>query len=146
MIEPNPLWYEILPPLPAQDKAPPAPTQQRISDSQTKAEALHKKELEQHAARNDSSSLTASSSDAAFLQRVLTSGTLSDRLSALTLLAQASPVHNTKALESLRAMAQKKGKDESLKALRAIVDWWVGGGAPTRKLRYVAEAVALRTC
>lgn len=35
-------------------------------------------------------------------------------------------------------MSQKKGRDESLKALRSIVDWWTGGGAPDRKLKYVA--------
>lgn len=33
-------------------------------------------------------------------------------------------------------MASKKGgRGESLKALRAVVDWWVGGGCPDRKLR-----------
>lgn len=34
-------------------------------------------------------------------------------------------------------MASKKGREESLKALRAIVDWWVGGGGPDRKLKSV---------
>ena len=50
-------------------------------------------------------------------------------------MAQSSPIHNTKALESLKSMSQKKGREESSKALRAIVDWWVGGGAPDRKLK-----------
>ncbi|KAG9084675.1 hypothetical protein FRC06_003944 [Ceratobasidium sp. 370] len=37
-------------------------------------------------------------------------------------------------------MASKKGgRGESLKALRAIVDWWVGGGCPDRKLRYFRD-------
>ncbi|EKM74690.1 hypothetical protein AGABI1DRAFT_65411 [Agaricus bisporus var. burnettii JB137-S8] len=31
------------------------------------------------------------------------------------------------------------GRDESLKSLRCIVDWWVGGGAPDRKLRYFRD-------
>ena len=66
---------------------------------------------------------------------------MSDRLSALTLMVQKSPLHNGKALESLLGMAErgkgKGGREESLKALRCIVDWWVGGGAPDRKLRYV---------
>ena len=53
-------------------------------------------------------------------------------------MAQSSPLHNTRALEMLKGMAQKKGREESLKALRAIVDWWVGGAAPDRKLKYVA--------
>jgi ribosome biogenesis protein MAK21 len=57
----------------------------------------------------------------------------------LTLLVQASPLHNTKALDILKNMTGKRGggRDESLKALRCIVDWWVGGGAPDRKLKCV---------
>ncbi|KAF9447072.1 CBF-domain-containing protein [Macrolepiota fuliginosa MF-IS2] len=31
------------------------------------------------------------------------------------------------------------GRDESLKALRCVVDWWVGGGAPNRKLKYFRD-------
>jgi len=50
---------------------------------------------------------------------------------------QSSPVHNTKALDTLKNMAGKAGggRNESLKALRCIVDWWVGGGIPDRKLK-----------
>jgi hypothetical protein len=29
------------------------------------------------------------------------------------------------------------GRADRLKAARAIMDWWVGGGAPNRKLRCV---------
>lgn len=72
---------------------------------------------------------------------MLTSGTLSDRLSALTLMAQSSPVHNTRALETLRGMGQKKGREESLKALRAICDWCVGGGVPDKKLKSVESLI-----
>ena len=57
----------------------------------------------------------------------------------MTLLVQSSPLHNIKALETLKGVAErgkgKGGREESLKALRCIVDWWVGGGAPNRKLR-----------
>jgi ribosome biogenesis protein MAK21 len=46
-----------------------------------------------------------------------------------------------RALETLKGMAAKRGgagagKAEGVKALRAMVDWWVGGGGPGRKLRY----------
>ncbi|KAG8911303.1 hypothetical protein FRC00_006735 [Tulasnella sp. 408] len=54
-------------------------------------------------------------------------------------MAQASPLHNQRALESLKAMAGKKGRQESLKALRALVDLWVGGASPERKLKYLAD-------
>ncbi|KAL6303673.1 CBF/Mak21 family-domain-containing protein, partial [Sparassis latifolia] len=86
---------------------------------------------------------TTSTGDAHFMQNILARGTLSDRLSALTLLVQASPVHNAKALETLRGLAErgrgKGGREEGLKAVRCVVDWWVGGGAPGRKLRYFRD-------
>jgi len=93
--------------------------------------------LAQEVARYESRNSASSRADAQFLSRVMTGGTLSDRLSALTLLAQESPAHNTNALEQLRGLAKKKSRDQSLKAARAIVDWWIGGGAPERKLKYV---------
>lgn len=113
-------------------------TNDEISKLDSRGEALFKKEQDAYASMDYTNALTASSSDKVFLQQILTSGTLSDRLSALTLMAQSSPLHNTKALESLKSMSQKKSRDESLKALRAIVDWWIGGGAPDRKLKYVS--------
>ncbi|KIJ40346.1 hypothetical protein M422DRAFT_174030 [Sphaerobolus stellatus SS14] len=100
------------------------------------AEALLEQEVKAYSA---SSAHTTSAGDARFLTRVLQSGTLSDRLSALTLMVQGSPVHNTRALDGLKTMASKKGREESLKALRAIVDWWNGGGAPDRKLKYFRD-------
>ena len=86
---------------------------------------------------------TTSASDQQFVSNILASGTLSDKLSALTLLAQSSPIHNVRALESLKTMAAKKAREESLKALRAIIDWWVGGGAPDRKLKQVHSCYIL---
>ena len=130
IIEPTPEWYNALPPL----KASPSTSisESQLSEKLSKANSLLAQDVERY---SSSSSHTSSTSDAQFLSRVLSSGTLSDRLSALTLMVQASPIHNARALESLKAMASKKGRDESLKALRAIVDWWVGGGAPDRKLK-----------
>ena len=91
-----------------------------------------------------SSTATSTKSEFAFLQKILQSGTLSDRLSALTLLVQSSPLHNTKALDALKSLAErgrgKGGREESLKALRCVVDWWVGGGVPDRKLKCVCFA------
>jgi len=110
------------------------PTELELSSARKKAEALH-------AALPPPAS--TSKSDEQFIANVLASGTLSDRLSALTLLAQSSPIHNTRALESLRAMAGKKGREVSLKALRAIVDWWVGGGGPDRKLKCVVHVARM---
>ena len=80
---------------------------------------------------------------------------MSDRLSALTLMVQGAPLHNVRALEALKDLTEKgrggvsasqdgekgkgkaTGREDRLKAARAIMDWWVGGGAPNRKLRCV---------
>ncbi|TDL17071.1 CBF-domain-containing protein [Rickenella mellea] len=132
VVEPTAQWYGLPEPLPPINLTSATVTSEALSSFSSRASSLHTSDTLLH---NSSNASTSSAADAAFLSRVLSSGTLSDRLSALTLLAQASPVHNTKALESLRSLAQKKGRDESLKALRAVVDWWVGGGAPDRKLK-----------
>ena len=132
--DPSSAWFSIVDPLsPKPDLSKPSTTQ--LSSLAERAASLLSADAEQYA----SSSASQSASDAHFIKTVLASGTLSDRLSALTLLVQASPLHNTAALESLRSMAQrgraKGGRDEGLKAVRCVVDWWVGGGGPGRKLK-----------
>ena len=135
IFSPTPQWYSAIPPLPATTNLPmPTPTQ--TSSLLSKATSLHTTDTQNYTASGVS---TGSASDSQFLQKVLQSGTLSDRLSAMTLLVQGNPVHNVRSLESLKNMAErgkgKGGREESLKALRCIVDWWAGGGAPDRKLK-----------
>ncbi|KAF8581187.1 CBF-domain-containing protein [Ramaria rubella] len=135
VVPPTSQWYLAVPALTSTSSLP-TPSPEYLSAKLIRAASL----LAQDAtAYTESSAHTTSSADARFLTRVLTSGTLSDRLSALTLMVQGSPMHNERALDSLKAMASKKGREESLKALRAIVDWWVGGGAPDRKLKYFRD-------
>ena len=135
IFQPISQWYTAIPPLPTPTSTPKITTPQ-LSALVSKAAALHVKDISTFQA---SSSSNSSSSETNFLSKIIQSGTLSDRLSALTLLVQSSPLHNTKALETLKVMAErgkgKGGRDESLKALRCIVDWWVGGGVPNRKLK-----------
>ncbi|KAG5650340.1 hypothetical protein H0H81_012561, partial [Sphagnurus paluster] len=136
------LWHTTPPRLPATPDPLPALTPDLLASLTQKASALHQADI--HTFQTSSSGHAhSSSSEASFLSKIIQSGTLSDRLSALTLLVQSSPVHNTKALETLRGMAErgkgKGGREESLKALRCIVDWWVGGGAPDRKLKYFRD-------
>ena len=52
----------------------------------------------------------------------MTSGTLVDRVAALTVTIQNSPVHNMAALDSLVAMATKKGRRE---AMMAVGEWFL---------------------
>lgn len=134
IFQPISQWHSVLPPLIPNDSTP-SLTPDKLSLLCAKAVELHDKDIETF----QTSSSANSSSEAGFLSKIIHSGTLSDRLSALTLLVQSSPLHNVKALETLKSMAErgkgKGGRDESLKALRCVVDWWVGGGAPGRKLK-----------
>jgi ribosome biogenesis protein MAK21 len=136
LVTPAPHWYTSVSPLPSTSGTISSPTATQLSSLTDKASTLHSSDVQTY---NSSLATTSSASDAQFLQKVLHSGTLSDRLSAMTLMVQGSPIHNIKALEALKNMAErgkgKGGREESLKALRCIVDWWIGGGAPDRKLR-----------
>ncbi|KAF9039673.1 CBF-domain-containing protein [Hymenopellis radicata] len=128
-------WYTFdLAPIPSSTLASPA----ELNQITTRAASLHARDIEAFQV-----SSSAHTSEAGFLSKIIQSGTLSDRLSALTLLVQSGPIHNIKALETLKTMAErgkgKGGREESLKALRCIVDWWVGGGAPSRKLKYFRD-------
>lgn len=83
---------------------------------------------------------SGSSGDSRFLTTIMASGTLEDRISALTLLVQQAPLHNVRALESLIGLARKKSRDHSLAALAALKDLF-GQGAllPNRKLLTFAK-------
>ncbi|KAG6916630.1 hypothetical protein DXG01_006126 [Tephrocybe rancida] len=140
VFRPVALWHTAIPRItpPASQLSPITPDQ--LASLTQKATDLHHADIRTF---QSSSSSNSSSSEANFLSKIISSGTLSDRLSALTLLVQSSPLHNIKALETLKGMAErgkgKGGREESLKALRCIVDWWAGGGAPDRKLKYFRD-------
>ena len=75
----------------------------------------------------------------------MSSGTLSDKISALTLSVQESPVHNTKALESLVGLARKRSRGQAVDVLGALKDL-LGPGAllpSDRKLRMFAAQPGL---
>jgi ribosome biogenesis protein MAK21 len=52
----------------------------------------------------------------------MSSGTLSDKVSALTLVVQESPVHTTKSFESLLTLAKKRSRGQAVTALGAMKD------------------------
>ncbi|TLS22665.1 uncharacterized protein PpBr36_05929 [Pyricularia pennisetigena] len=66
--------------------------------------------------------MISSSSQHKFMTTIMSSGTLSDKISALTLAVQESPVHNIKAIDTLINMAGKKSRGQALAALGALVD------------------------
>lgn len=71
----------------------------------------------------------------------MSSGTLSDRISALTLSVQESPLHNIKALETLIALARKRSRNQAVEVLGALKDLLGPGGLlpSDRKLKTFAS-------
>jgi ribosome biogenesis protein MAK21 len=75
----------------------------------------------------------------------MTSGTLSDKVSALTLVVQESPVHTTKSFENLLVLAKKRSRAQAVSALGALKDL-LGNGVvlpANRRLRLFANQPGL---
>ena len=80
-----------------------------------------------------------------FYSTIMSSGTLSDKISALTLSVQESPLHNMKALETLLSLASKRSRSQAVEVLGALKDLF-GPGAllpSNRKLRHFANQPGL---
>jgi ribosome biogenesis protein MAK21 len=87
----------------------------------------------------------AASSSRKFMSTIMSSGTMSDKVSALTLAIQESPVHNIKAFENLMSLGAKRSRGPALAALAALVDL-LGPGMilpSDRRLRTFASQVGL---
>lgn len=76
----------------------------------------------------------ANNSQKKFLSQILKDGTLNDKISALTLLIQESPLHNIKAMDTLLNFCEKKSRTAALQAINAYKDLLVNGLLPDRKL------------
>ncbi|KAK8849739.1 hypothetical protein IAR55_005074 [Kwoniella newhampshirensis] len=135
-----PSWPSLAPPLPPLTSTPPPPSGHHLNELRQRANRLL--ETLPPLAR------AGSSSDAAFINQILTSGTYQDKLSALVLLVRESPIHAVKELNRLRTMAGWKedgiggggNKDQRVAVMKALADWWVsGGGKEQGKLRYFAD-------
>ena len=87
-------------------------------------EALHQrgKDLLQKENEAFDSRHRSSKSSHQFYSTVIKSGTLTDKVSALTLLVQESPLHNTRALESLLGLAKKRSRAQAIEVLTALKD------------------------
>ncbi|KAI9168529.1 RNA-binding ribosome biosynthesis protein mak21 [Blastocladiella emersonii ATCC 22665] len=99
-----------------------------------------------------SSDKTRTGGDSGFMRTVLKGGTMTDRISALTLLVQSSPVHNLLALEQLFNMARKKNRRMIVMVIDALKDLLTGGGLSAgtgsdgllpsdRRLRFFIDSV-----
>lgn len=92
-----------------------------------------------------SSQQASSSSTFKFYSTIVTSGTLSDKISALTLAVQESPLHNTKGLSTLVGLAGKRSRAQAVEVLRSLKDLFAQGTLlpSDRRLKALAHQPAL---
>ncbi|KAL5045810.1 hypothetical protein BDW71DRAFT_198055 [Aspergillus fruticulosus] len=107
----------------------------------TYATSLLEKENKMYA---DAQQASASSSYK-FYSTIMTTGTLSDKISALTLAVQESPLHNIKSLENLVALGKKRSRAQAVEVLRSLKDMFAQGTLlpNDRRLRSFANQPAL---
>lgn len=88
---------------------------------------------------------SSSTSSSKFYTQVMTSGTLTDKVSALTLAVQESPLHNMKALETLLILAGKRSRAQAIEVLRALKDLFAQGTLlpSDRRLRLFGQQPSL---
>lgn len=161
LVPPQSLWLtSVLAPLPEHltpaqqlDDATVHSLRSRAQDALASDNRAFSQLLRDSGKRKEAASLgalgTLSAGDARFISDLLYSSTgengksaatLSDRISALTLLIQSSPLHNLETLDKLFAMVRKRSRHESGPATRSIVDWLASsGGLGGRKLVYFRD-------
>ena len=105
-----------------------------VDELKTKAIAA----LDQYNEKNSESSIAKA--DKRWIQDMLNGGTLSDKVSALTLQVKNHPEQSLKYLDSLLAIAKKKGRRETNTAVDALRDLFCYDLLPpNRKLRFFAS-------
>jgi ribosome biogenesis protein MAK21 len=140
-LPPQPEWHTAPLPILHRPLQEPVAIPRDLSDRlQEYAKSLLETENQQYAAQN-----TSASSAHQFYSTIMSSGTLSDKISALTLSVQESPVHNMKALESLVDLARKRSRGQAVEVLGALKDLFGPGNLlpSDRKLRTFASQPAL---
>ncbi|KAI0136246.1 ribosome biogenesis protein MAK21 [Xylariales sp. AK1849] len=140
IFEPRPDWHAAdLRSLPEPLSDEIAPYMPSISNLKAHAKSLLDEDSATH------STTLASSSSHKFMSTIMSSGTVSDKTSALTLAIQESPVHSIKSLENLMGLAAKRSRGQALSASAALVDL-LGPGTilpPNRRLRAFASQPGL---
>ncbi|KIW64058.1 hypothetical protein PV04_09018 [Phialophora macrospora] len=136
LCEPKPEWFDLADPDVDTDASP------KYTISKDSIEQLHdyaKSLLDEENQKFKESQ--QSSSAQSFYNTVITSGTLSDKISALTLAVQESPIHNIKALETLISLASKRSRSQAVDVLRALKDLFAQGSLlPSSRKLYAFQA------
>ncbi|KAL6706480.1 RNA-binding ribosome biosynthesis protein mak21 [Coniothyrium glycines] len=140
LIKPQPEWHTVaLPELPIVEN-PAIPPRHVLDAVHEYADQLLEAEATEYAASH-----MAKDSSHKFMSTVMTSGTMEDKVSALTLLVQESPLHTQKAFGQLLGLSQKKSRNAAMMALAALKDL-LGQGVllpPDRKLKAFARQPGL---
>ncbi|KAE8149786.1 CBF/Mak21 family-domain-containing protein [Aspergillus avenaceus] len=107
----------------------------------TYALSLLEKENKKYAEAQQASA----SSSHRFYTTIMSTGTLSDKISALTLAVQESPLHNTKAMENLITLGKKRSRAQAVEVLRSLKDMFAQGTLlpNDRRLRVFANQPSL---
>ncbi|WFD36816.1 RNA-binding ribosome biosynthesis protein mak21 [Malassezia cuniculi] len=147
LIEPVPEWSSIK--LPELEQSTRQPSESSITHLQQLGQRTLDEENSTYAEISNSGGSkyqmlgSMSISDLQFARSLISTnraGTLSDRISALTLLLQSSPLHNIKTLETLMTMASRPSREESGRATRALADWFASSsGLGESKLHYFRD-------
>jgi ribosome biogenesis protein MAK21 len=124
------VWFKIVKPLKPQNGTKQVP-EDKVDQSYSAAKNLLESEK--------SGSSNSSHSDRKMLQNMLRSGTLSDKVAAMTLAVQDSPLHQLEQLEALIALANKRSQRESGMAIEALTDLFINNLLPDRKLHYFRD-------
>ncbi|KAJ8309042.1 hypothetical protein KUTeg_013916 [Tegillarca granosa] len=123
----------------ANHKTPPVTGLKPDLDVEHEMETFASKLLEDEVSVYNKQREKSKKSEVGWLKTVLSSGTLSDKMAALTLLVQESPVHNLNSLDSLISMVKKKGRRESMMAAETIKELFLSYLLPDRKLRLFTQ-------
>ncbi|XP_073249023.1 CCAAT/enhancer-binding protein zeta-like [Porites lutea] len=129
LITPGGLWYDLI----VEEKTtqlPPSPADvTQLSEEAAELLANEVRLFEKMKAKEKSS-------DSQWLRSVVSSGTLKDKVAALTIQVQESAVHRLKVLDMLINMAKKKGRRESIIAVDMLKELWMTLLLPdSRKLK-----------
>ncbi|KAF2266795.1 CBF-domain-containing protein [Lojkania enalia] len=140
LFKPQPEWHAVELPALQTVEYPTIPPRHVIDELHHYADKL----LEAEATEYQGSHM-AQDSSRKFLSTIMSSGTMEDKVSALTLLVQESPLHTMNAFEQLLGLSRKKSRTAALMALAALKDL-MGRGVvlpPDRKLRVFARQPGL---
>ncbi|KAL9595138.1 MAG: hypothetical protein Q9219_006626 [cf. Caloplaca sp. 3 TL-2023] len=135
-VDPTSEWHAVVvPSLTSPDATVQGLPPELIARVHTFAKSLLDKENELYASHTGSAQ-----SAQQFYSTIMSSGTLSDKISALTLSVQESPLHNIRALETLVGLARKRSRGQAVEVLGALKDLFGLGSVlpPDRKLRTFA--------